>query len=676
VLIGGIALGLVLGLLAGGRLEHLASIRLRWVQVIFLGFVIRVGTQYAIEAGNAPADALRLPLFAVAFGLILLGLWKNREQPGLSLAYTGVLLNAIAITVNRGFMPVWEPSYEVAGFGPDNPLGPLHIFLPRVVSGDFLLMAGPLGDIVPIPFPFIRNVASLGDLFLGGGLAFFLFATTVRTPEELDAASREAIRRRLISIMPAQVANATASAAIVARGLGGTAIVDRPAAAGSIPGPSEAILGPAVPAVPAVPALLERVRRHPYVRLALDGSFSALWLGQLISLLGDRIHQVALAFVVLNATGSPIAVGAVFLVATLPNLLFGPIAGTFVDRWDHREVMIVSDLLRAGVVVLIPIAAVTNLVLVYPLVFLVTTISIFFRPAKGAILPRIIPADDLVAGNSAMWIAETFADIGGYVIAGLFVALLGSQLPLAFWADAVTYVASAILIASISIAPIRRVAGEVAGEIAGELAARGPGFFSELRDGWRFLRGEATILANTLQATVGQFMLGIFLALTPVYAQQSIDAGTLDASTAYSFIEGAIGAGNLVGGFVIGLLGTRIALGRMIILGYAWTGACIAALALTGNLGLAIGLSFGAGVGNLAFVIPSQTLIQKRTPPELMGRLLGLRFSMVFGSMTVAMGVGGVLGEAFGAAPVLGFFGLVTVAAGLAGLLVPAVRDA
>jgi MFS family permease len=375
--------------------------------------------------------------------------------------------------------------------------------------------------------------------------------------------------------------------------------------------------------------------------------------------------------VVLNATGSPLAVGAVFLVATLPNLLFGPIAGTLVDRWDHREVMIVSDLLRAGIVLVIPLAVVTNVALAYPLVFLVTTISIFFRPAKVAILPRLISSDDLVAGNSAMWVAETFADIGGYVLAGLFVALLGSQLPLAFWADAVTYVASAILIATISVAPLKRAARD-----AIATATNGEGFVAELREGWHFLRGEPVLLANTLQATVGQFMLGIFLALTPVYAQDAIDAGTLSASTAYSFIEGAIGAGNLLGGFVIGLIGSRMALGRMVILGYAWTGACVAALALTGNLGVAIGLSFGAGVGNIAFVIPSQTLVQRRTPIELMGRLLGLRFSLVYGSMTVAMGVGGVLGEVFGAPPVLAAFGLLTVAAGLAGLLVPAVRDA
>ncbi len=398
-----------------------------------------------------------------------------------------------------------------------------------------------------------------------------------------------------------------------------------------------------------------------------------------------------------------------FLVATLPNLLFSPIAGTLVDRWDHREVMIVSDLLRAGIVLLIPIAAVVNLWLVYPLVFLVTTVSIFFRPAKMAILPRLVASDDLVAANSALWVGETFADIGGYVIAGLFVALLGSQLPLAFWVDSVTYVGSAILIGSIAIAPMARhlsgadaKAAETEAEVEARAAGSGqldlttrlvgdtevaasepapeeppaPGFLGELKEGWRFLRGEPVLLANTIQATAAQFMLGIFIALTPVYASEAIKSASFDSTAIYSFMESAIGAGNLVGGFLIGLVGSRLALGRMVIVGYVATGATVAALALTGNLFLAVGLAFGTGVGNLAFVIPSQTLFQRRTPPELMGRVLGFRFSLVFGSMTLAMGIGGVLGQWFGAAPVIGVFGLVTVAAGLAGILSPAVREA
>ena len=142
-----------------------------------------------------------------------------------------------------------------------------------------------------------------------------------------------------------------------------------------------------------------RLRGHPYVRLAANGPFSALWVGQLVSLFGDRVHQVALAFLVLETTGSALAVSLVFAAATLPNLVLGPIAGTLVDRWDQKQVMVVSDLLRAAVVVLIPVAAVTHVWLVYPLVFVLTSVSIFFRPARTAVLPRIVRDDELVDGQ-------------------------------------------------------------------------------------------------------------------------------------------------------------------------------------------------------------------------------------------------------------------------------------
>jgi MFS transporter, DHA3 family, macrolide efflux protein len=704
MLIVSLLLGIVLGLLAGGRIENLAYVRLRLIQLLFLGLVLRYATQFAIESGNDIANSLRLPLFAGGFLLLLIGLWVNREHPGIALAFVGILLNAIAIVTNGGFMPVWQPSILAAGL-PATELGSaFHVIVGTTaggIPGDFLTQAGPLGDIIPIPIPFIRNVASIGDLFLAAGLAFFLFATTVRHPTEtVDAGEATVLRRRLehlrLSSEEAAAAEAAAmleSGALIAPaddalafdrfegGLVNVAALERPLSLGGPSVGSEGTVGrERWRALPSVPPILVRVRRHPYIRLALDSSFSALWTGQLISALGDRVHQVALAFLVYEATRSPIAVGAVFLTATLPNLLIGPIAGGLVDRWDHREVMIVSDLLRAGIVLLIPIAAVTNLTLAYPLVFLVTTVSIFFRPAKGAILPRMVAADDLVPANSALWLGETFADIGGYVLAGLFAALLGSQLALAFWVDSVTYVASAVLIASIAVAPMTRtLAGAVGGAAAGaatDVRRELETFLGEIREGWRFLRNEPVLLANTLQSTVGQFMLGIFLVLTPIYASTSIDRGGLVPREAFAFMEGAIGAGNLVGGFVIGLIGARVALGRMVIFGYVATGAMVALLALAGNLPLALGIAFGTGAGNLAFVIPSQTLFQRRTPPELMGRVLGLRFSVVFGAMTLAMGVGGVLGEWFGAAPVLGVFGLVTVAAGLAGLFVPAVRDA
>src|SRR4029077_20899338 len=303
--------------------------------------------------------------------------------------------------------------------------------------------------------------------------------------------------------------------------------------------------------------------------------FSALWSGQLISLFGDRLNQLALVAVVAISTGSALATGLVFFAATLPNLLLSPIAGTFVDRWDRKEVMVVSDLLRAALVLILPVAAVTNIILVYPLIFLVTTISVFFRPARVAILPRIVPEEDLLSANSAMWVGETIADVVGYPLAGVFVALLGSAVPLAFWFDSATYLASAVLLGTIVVnaAPVRAAAAEVRANLVAEMTA-----------GWQFLRHETVLLANTLQGAVGQFSLGIFIALTPSFVQATFSTSQFGWQAAYGFLETGIGVGNLVGGFAIGLIGARFAKGRMVIAGYAAWGFLIFLFAMTGNL--------------------------------------------------------------------------------------------
>jgi MFS family permease len=184
------------------------------------------------------------------------------------------------------------------------------------------------------------------------------------------------------------------------------------------------------------------------------------------------------------------------------------------------------------------------------------------------------------------------------------------------------------------------------------------------------------LLGNTVQAVVGQVMIGIVIALLPLYARDVIQNDGFGPEATYSFLEAGIGLGNLVGGFAIGLLGSRIGLGRLVIAGYALTGGLVALLGLTGDLAVAFGLIFGVGVGNLVFVIPSQTLFQQRTPAVLMGRVIGLRYSLTFGAMTLGIALAGVLGSTLGPAPVIALFGLVTLGAGLAGMLVPAVRDA
>jgi len=489
MLIGGIILGLVLGLVAGGSLGQLANVRLRWVGVLLLAVILRFGTELFLIRGVAVVEANRLPLFVAAFLMLLAALWINRSQPGLRMAFVGILLNTIAIVANAGHMPIWLPSLIAAGFTPADVTSPFHAILPTALSADFFAHAGPLADIFPIPLPLIRNVASLGDLFLTAGLAFFLFATVLRgQPEEAETDDADGegseggpAREPLSGLAGATRLPRSLQSAIEGRrlrpgtGLAESAALDRPIVLGSpVGGVAARAIAlaplPATPALDGVAAPRPRievgvlVRRHPYVRLALNGSFSSLWTGQLISLFGDRVHQVALAFLVAGVTNSPLAVAFVFFAATLPNVLLSPIAGTYVDRWDQRDVMIVSDLLRASFVLLIPIAAVTNIYLVYPFVFLITTVSVFFRPARIAVVPRIVREDELLTANAAMWGGETVADVIGYPLAGIFVAFLGSALPLAFWLDAATYVGSAMLITSIYVPPKRKRSGGPEGQ--------------------------------------------------------------------------------------------------------------------------------------------------------------------------------------------------------------------
>ena len=93
MLIGGIVLGLILGLLAGGSIGNLAAVRLRWIAILFLAVIVRFATETAIGAHIDVVQTLRLPLLSLSFGLLLAGLWVNRSNPGLGLAFVGILMN-------------------------------------------------------------------------------------------------------------------------------------------------------------------------------------------------------------------------------------------------------------------------------------------------------------------------------------------------------------------------------------------------------------------------------------------------------------------------------------------------------------------------------------------------------------------------------------------------------
>jgi MFS family permease len=242
-------------------------------------------------------------------------------------------------------------------------------------------------------------------------------------------------------------------------------------------------------------------------------------------------------------------------------------------------------------------------------------------------------------------------------------------LGLAFFADSATYVLSALLLLGVSVAPIAR--GQVP-RVGNALR----NFLDELMAGWRFLRGKAALMQNTLISTLAQMTVGVTLALTVVYARDALDGSIIPYPQNFAAIETAIGIGNLVGGLAVGAIGARLKKGWLVVGGFAVMGVATIVLGLTGNVVIALAAAGIIGVANLVYIIPTQTIFIEITPIELMGRVVAFRSSLVFGAMTLAMGVAGVLAESVPVGLVIAGFGVLTLAGGLIGALLPAVRDA
>ena len=168
--------------------------------------------------------------------------------------------------------------------------------------------------------------------------------------------------------------------------------------------------------------------------------------------------------------------------------------------------------------------------------------------------------------------------------------------------------------------------------------------------------------------------VGATIALTVVYARDVLSQQPVAFPTNYTLIEAAIGVGNLVGGLAVGAIGARFGKGHLFIVGLIAMGGLIAMLGLTSNLGLALMASIGYGIANLVYVVPTQTLFAELTPPGMMGRVVAFRGSLVFGALTLAMAVSGLMAEVIPAGIVIAIFGFVTLGAGVVAAFLPAIR--
>jgi len=381
-------------------------------------------------------------------------------------------------------------------------------------------------------------------------------------------------------------------------------------------------------------------------------SFALLWFGQLISLVGDWVLFIALPFYIFSLTGSALATSAMFMAMTLPRLLFGSLAGVFVDRWDRRRTMITADLLRAAVLLLLLVVRSREWVwLIYVAALVESAVSQFFNPAKSAIIPRLVGERDLLAANSLNALGDSLTRLVGPALGGALMSWLGLNSVVIF--DSASYLISALMIALIVVP----AAAPAEPSLTMPAAASAPwaAVWREWQDGLRLVKKERLVTAIFVILGVALFADSIITVLIVPFVKEIMrsDAQRL------GWLMTAQGMGGIAGGLLMGRLGQAVPHRRLIPLGLCALAVVLLVIINLPVLPLALTLMALGGVAVMAWVIGSETLLQASVADQFRGRIFG-----TLGTTTALMSLGGmVLAGALG--DFLGVVWIMNIAAGL-----------
>ena len=274
--------------------------------------------------------------------------------------------------------------------------------------------------------------------------------------------------------------------------------------------------------------------------LRSNRGFRQLWLGQVVSQLGDWFNTIAVYTIILNLTGSGRNIGLLLVARFLPSFIFGSLSGVVADRFSRRSIMIISDLSRAFVVLgFIFVRRADQLWIIYCLTVLQLGLSTFFEPAKTAVIPSIVSDRELVAANAISSVTWSVMLTLGAFVGGIVTGLFGSDV--AFILDALTYLLSAALIGSVSF-PKR------APRAKGKLTIRRVLGISETIEGVRYVSHRPRVLALLLVKPAWGLGGGI-LTLLAVFGEKVFPLGK-DAAAGIGVLFAARGIGTAVGPIV------------------------------------------------------------------------------------------------------------------------------
>jgi DHA3 family macrolide efflux protein-like MFS transporter len=426
--------------------------------------------------------------------------------------------------------------------------------------------------------------------------------------------------------------------------------------------------------------------RIAYDRLFRNRNFVALWLGQTVSFIGDYFYWLAIPIMVEQLTGSSLLVGLSVIFNALPMLVLGPVAGVFVDRWDRKRMMLVSDLLR-GLLVLVCLAVRTpdQVWIYYVIGFLMSCISRFFFPAQNATLPLIVPdKNDLLAANGLMQIVQTAGFLIGPALAGFSISLWGAQV--AFLVDSATFFISAAAIMTMTV-PHTTMGRQATG---GQVAA----VWAEMREGVIYLFGNRTMVGVLLCLAVVQLGVGAINVIWVPFMQRTFGLG----AEGLGAVDTAQGLGMALGGVALGFVATRFRKRDLAGWSIVFIGGMIALVGLAppfSLVNLLPGFQVEGAMADMTIgqrllhmpllllaytlllgiaLVPAQsslmTMMQLAVPDLKRGRVGSALNALTMAAGLISMAIAAAMGEVVALRIIYLVAGLIVSAAGLVGLVV------
>jgi MFS family permease len=393
-------------------------------------------------------------------------------------------------------------------------------------------------------------------------------------------------------------------------------------------------------------------------RLLAGGPYRLLFAGQALSVIGDRMTPIAIAFAVL-AIGDASDLGVVLAAGGIPYAFLAIAGGVLSDRVGRREVMIASDVVRAVTQALTATLLLTGTAEVWMLVVLAAvygTSGAVFMPALMGLIPQTVPAERLQEANALLGITRSIATVAGPALAGIVIAVGDPGDAIAL--DALTFAASAACLLALRPA----VAPAVAADGEDRFAVR-------LRAGWREVRSRPWLAYGLVaMGAYHVLVLPAVYVLGPVLASRE-----LSGASSWAIIVVCFGVGTIAGN----LLALRLRVRRpVMVAALALVGACTQAAILGTGLGTAgiAALELVAGFAVSLFFILWDTSLQEQVPPHAVSRVSSYDFTVSLGLMPIGMAVAGPIAAIAGLhATLLGMSALGAVVA-LAWLAVPDVR--